>query len=700
MKTAIKPIVLLALSSALTSVAYGQTLVSQESCEESEAEPRDCQVETKATSIGDLIGDVQAQAGTDSVALGSGANANASRATALGVQSQAAFEATAVGRLARADGQASVALGGGTGIDTIGAWAQGNRSVSIGNRSMSAGDLSVAVGADTRALGVQSVALGLAAEATEKRATALGFDSLANSESSTAVGSSADAIAVFATALGYNSLAQGGHSIALGSGSEALASNSVALGSASVSRAANGVAIGHLADAAGLDSTVLGERAFVNVGGNASVALGSLATVEAATKSLALGHRTKVFAGADDAVALGSFSEAKERATISFGREASTPGATDFIRRRLVNVADGIGDHDAVTVGQLNEAIAGVSGGGSAFLAVNSTGEAAKATGTDALALGVGAKSGAFEAAAVGTKASAQGARSVAIGNTARTNGEKATAVGSFASANAEATAVGFNSKAYAKGSMALGNGAIASHRNATAIGSGAQTTAANQVMLGGAGSSVVVADIASSSVAQSGTLYTVTIDQNGVLGRGPAMSMQAVARMAADMINPSVAARETILMAAVTDEEFGDLVGTVETLGNRVDALTSGLDALTTRVDGLDNRVGTLEGQLLALDGRMDTVEGQVSDLFDLAAADRRDFRQGLAAVAAMAHPHFPSENGKTSYATNVAVHRGFVGFSAGLMHRIDDGFALSAGVTYGGGESTTFKAGVAGEF
>ena len=64
------------------------------------------------------------------------------------------------------------------------------------------------------------------------------------------------------------------------------------------------------------------------------------------------------------------------------------------------------------------------------------------------------------------------------------------------------------------------------------------------------------------------------------------------------------------------------------------------------------------------------------------------------------MAQPHFPSEPGKTSYASNVAVHRGEVGFSAGLMHRFDGDFAITAGATYAGGDSATFKAGIAGEF
>ena len=73
---------------------------------------------------------------------------------------------------------------------------------------------------------------------------------------------------------------------------------------------------------------------------------------------------------------------------------------------------------------------------------------------------------------------------------------------------------------------------------------------------------------------------------------------------------------------------------------------------------------------------------------------------RQGIAAVAAMAQPSFPSEDGKTSYASNVAYYRGEVGFSLGLTHRVSDEFALTGGATYGGGDNVAVRAGIAGEF
>jgi autotransporter adhesin len=103
---------------------------------------------------------------------------------------------------------------------------------------------------------------------------------------------------------------------------------------------------------------------------------------------------------------------------------------------------------------------------------------------------------------------------------------------------------------------------------------------------------------------------------------------------------------------------------------------------------------------QFAALSGRVDGLEGQVGELFDLANTQRKDARQGIAAVAAMAQPAFPSADGKTSYASNVAYYRGEVGFSAGLMHRFSGSFALTAGASYGGGNNTALKAGVAGEF
>ncbi|MEL7447064.1 MAG: YadA C-terminal domain-containing protein [Pseudomonadota bacterium] len=105
-------------------------------------------------------------------------------------------------------------------------------------------------------------------------------------------------------------------------------------------------------------------------------------------------------------------------------------------------------------------------------------------------------------------------------------------------------------------------------------------------------------------------------------------------------------------------------------------------------------------DAQFAALSGRVETLEGQVSTLFDLSNTIDRDAQRGIASIAAQANPHFPSEAGKTSYASNVATYRGEVGISAGLMHRFEGDFAITAGVTYAGGNSTSVRAGIAGEF
>src|SRR3546814_10092802 len=70
-------------------------------------------------------------------------------------------------------------------------------------------------------------------------------------------------------------------------------------------------------------------------------------------------------------LAIGSDSVASEADTVSFGHLATDEdeftGGTygSDLQRRLVNVADGIGDHDAATMGQLGSVVAALGGGAS-----------------------------------------------------------------------------------------------------------------------------------------------------------------------------------------------------------------------------------------------------------------------------------------------------------------------------------------------
>jgi len=110
---------------------------------------------------------------------------------------------------------------------------------------------------------------------------------------------------------------------------------------------------------------------------------------------------------------------------------------------------------------------------------------------------------------------------------------------------------VGARSSANGAAATALGFFASAQFAGSTAVGTNATTTAANQVALGGAGSSVRVGDIQSSTAAQTGAVQMVTVDANGVLGRAPiAMEGFGKGPSAAEMIalNGKVGALENQL--------------------------------------------------------------------------------------------------------------------------------------------------------
>lgn len=179
-------------------------------------------------------------------------------------------------------------------------------------------------------------------------------------------------------------------------------------------------------------------------------------------------------------------------------------------------------------------------------------------------------------------------------------------------------------------------------------MGANAVTTADNQVMIGGKGTAVVVGDMAASTAAQQGAVQTVTVDERGVLGTRAVATVASVqsVRAAVDHV------------ALVSDLQFA----------------------------GLEGRVGTIETRM--------------NSMFDLTHTIDKDAQRGIASIAAAAQPHFPSADGKTSYASNVSMYRGETGFAAGIMHRLKSELAVTAGVSYAGGNSVAVRAGVAGEF
>lgn len=149
----------------------------------------------------------------------------------------------------------------------------------------------------------------------------------------------------------YFLVGSGGPGVAAESGAAA-----VAIGdSAKASVASEGaVAVGSFSGALAKNSVALGRAAQVHQDAEQGFALGVFSYVEE-FNGVALGAGSSVSKGAADAVAVGAGSIADATRTVSFGSTG--------LNRRLVHLARGFEDHNATTVGQLNDSLATLGGG-------------------------------------------------------------------------------------------------------------------------------------------------------------------------------------------------------------------------------------------------------------------------------------------------------------------------------------------------
>ena len=218
-------------------------------------------------------------------------------------------------------------------------------------------DFATAVGAGARA-SVKSVAFGASAGAPGTRATALGYfsGSNVNWNGATMVGYGASAHH-YATALGADAGAIGDYSIAIGGSDDfpnnpspkAVGYRSIAIGQRSTTGDGSGFTgfgLGDFGTSIGFNNdtafaaTAVGTDAQAK--GDSSTALGRFAN-SSALSAVALGHGA--VASRARSVALGSGSLANVADTVSVG--------TTTARRRIVNLAHGVGNTDAATLGQV-----------------------------------------------------------------------------------------------------------------------------------------------------------------------------------------------------------------------------------------------------------------------------------------------------------------------------------------------------------
>lgn len=316
---------------------------------------------------------------------------------------------------------------------------------------------------DGTALGtaISEVALGSYSVATGEVSTATGYHSQSTGFNSAAYGARSSASGDYSSAYGVYSSASGEDSVAVGNNSTASGSSSSAYGVLSSASGKNSTATGYASYASGANSTALGQGAYVS-----SSATGS--------------------------VALGQGSVANEANTVSVG--------TSSYHRRIVNVADGIADSDAATVGQMKAA--------DTTLQTNINNETTARAEADAA---MQADIGALQDQALGTSWTA-GSNDVA----ASASGSGSTALGSGASARTRDTAIGSNATVSADGSVALGADTTVASENSVAVGADSSVAA-------GAAGGVALGQNASVTTGATGS---VAIGQDSVADEADTVSV------------------------------------------------------------------------------------------------------------------------------------------------------------------------------
>jgi len=237
--------------------------------------------------------------------------------------------------------------------------ATGTNAIAIGIRSRAQNTDSIAIGDNAEAYGVNTVAIGKGAQAGDRDdpdksvgAVAIGGKSESTGEYSVAM-QNGHATGDYAVAFGENTIASGAHAFAFGKDSHAAGANSLAAIGGAVSE-----------DAAG--SAAIGAGAAVQVSG--TVALGSKSV--AGQKS---GQEEGV-SGYD--ILLDGQSSKTDYIWRSTENAIAVGDAGNHITRKIIGVAAGVDDTDAVNVAQLKkvaEAIVEGGSGGSWNLAVENS---------------------------------------------------------------------------------------------------------------------------------------------------------------------------------------------------------------------------------------------------------------------------------------------------------------------------------------
>lgn len=488
---------------------------------------------TRAQAI--AIGD-GTRAGSDSVAMGSGATAEGSETLALGKDAHAGANGVAVGAHATAEGS-NIALGRnsaareadlvGSGYLT-GSVAPGS-AVSVGNSNPGEAFQRRITNVADGAQGYDAVNVRQLQGAQQSVANLVGGNVTVESNGSfggyvielTDTGGATHQYTTVAAAI--NAVSSGEISVLPGNAviynpngtvtvaegvvgtdavnvaqlEQAIAENGVKYYSANTTVSANRDNDG----ATGDNAMAIGPAAVAS--GDASLAIGYAARVNAgAHNGVAIGH--DVSARALDSTAIGNRTHVYDQAGVAIGREAVSRGQNSIVMGTGAEADPKSGQtvDNAIVIGTVAEATAddGIAIGQSALASEEravAQGYDAHATAEDAQAFGTRSRASGVNSQASGTDARASGRNSIATGTDSRAYAADGIAIGTGATTgvaspplgeerrNINGIAVGNSALADYENAMALGVEARARADSATAIGDSAEATALNALAVG-----------------------------------------------------------------------------------------------------------------------------------------------------------------------------------------------------------------------
>ncbi|WP_246216070.1 YadA-like family protein [Microvirga makkahensis] len=444
-------------------------------------------------------------------------------------------------------------------------------------------------------------------------------------------------------------------------------------------------AVGYNATASAADALALGRDTQANIVGGVALGAGSIVDrpLAPSTGTLPAGPATIVYNTTDQTL-LGA---------VSVGYAGAY--------RQITNVADGTQAQDAVTIRQLQGAIASVAVTPTQYFHANSSGP-------DSLAVGL-------ESIAVGPRTVVNGNNGIGMGNGAivEATAPGGTAIGQNAHViAADGISLGTNSQSGGVQSVAIGAGAVSNHSGSVALGAGSATQAAvgtsSTTINGKTYAFAGTAPVSTVSVGDVGAERTIT---NVAAGRISATSTDAVngsqlyaTNTAIEDLTAGVGSLQQNTIQYETNAD-GSKKNSILLQGgdpnapvliSNVAAGVKNTDAVNVKQlnDGIaSSKSYTDQVATTTLDQAKDYTDSRFSQLNQEFGAIRQEARQAAAIGLAAASLRYDDRPGKLSAAVGGGVWRSEGAFALGAGYTSEDGrvranlSAATAGGQWGAG-------------